>query len=1073
MLISDIHLRDYHRYNKFPHQRLLSFITLAKDIVEIGRSNNIDKLLIGGDIVDKNTLSPLELHILFKMFTILASQFRIYSIIGNHDAKSKTSIDREDTVITLLEEIPGISFHHQEILEFGGKKIAFENWMPEYDLSWIKEPVDVYMSHSTIDYDNTGLYGMDTSVFDGKFTLGVFGDIHVTSQLGNLLSIGNTKQESLSDKYQGGVMILDLDDLSFDRIPIDPTHKTYLHMKSTDDEDDDGWEDFDGDSMVYKIYKPAKSQSKSFDLKLPEITDIELKTSTVMKAQGLGALHESIKSDSNYSPVDFNFSLNYLTVKNFRSISKYTLDFRTNYIITGHTGSGKSTLITALFYALVGNKSLKKEVKYGETDCRLQVSLDYQGVTYVLTRGTSKGDFGLTVGTEVKKFNSKLEFEKEVFEYLPFLSYHESFFFNYWDTELLGSMKVNRRYDLLAKYYRLDALSSYNDLAEAKLKVQKKILKECTEKVQTLTTIKDSKKLSYENILSKIQLIPSLEELTANLNSFKKYTEIKTQITEKELSLSKLKQKLDSLEISIQDKTKLIEALQINLGGSTLSEIDIETKLSNHSTASNLKARIDKGESLISKLDSDITVQQSQLDIYSSNLDELNLESGDEIIPIPEELIKSVSDLKQSIQEKKDILTSRGIELDYEKKSLQEKVIVLEKEISDLESKNNTSCSECLRPISNEDKLKTLQSKLTDLKALQEVNITSLQEFTNSRDLSLEELKTSDGALLVERENEIVKLTANNTAVKANLEKKAHIKSLIEGFKSNISSIENTKTTYSNGLIPLKADYVELDVLEPVEVANLTSVRGQIQMITKEEVILCDLKAKLNSTKEEDSEEATTLETRLNELKLSLSYYSDLSSEDYGSLITNINLHNQVEDLKVSYLDSSKLVDEKNAKLVNLQNKFNDITNYCELTSRSGVILKSILDELTKTFSSPSFKFITAKVQANGKVITDMSVSYLVGKRWIPYSSLSSGQRTLCDLYYISKIVTGVGIVSFDETLRFLDDENLKTAVSLIDTIKYNNLLISTHSSNLSMEGTTNLKCELKAGNTTDIELVI
>ena len=77
MLISDVHLRDYHRFNKFPNQRLQSFVELAKDIVKIGKDNNVDTLLIGGDIVDKPTMSPAELHVLFTMFNLLAKQFRV------------------------------------------------------------------------------------------------------------------------------------------------------------------------------------------------------------------------------------------------------------------------------------------------------------------------------------------------------------------------------------------------------------------------------------------------------------------------------------------------------------------------------------------------------------------------------------------------------------------------------------------------------------------------------------------------------------------------------------------------------------------------------------------------------------------------------------------------------------------------------------------------------------------------------------------------------------------------------------------------------------------------------------
>lgn len=154
MLISDIHLRDYHRYNKFPSQRLQSFVSLAHDLVEEGKSQGIKHLIIGGDIVDKSTLTPKEIHTLFQMFTVLAEHFLIYSVVGNHDLKMKKGEpEREDSVVTLLEEIEGVKFLHQKVITLGGRTIAFESWMPEFTLEWLKEPTDLYISHVDIDYD--------------------------------------------------------------------------------------------------------------------------------------------------------------------------------------------------------------------------------------------------------------------------------------------------------------------------------------------------------------------------------------------------------------------------------------------------------------------------------------------------------------------------------------------------------------------------------------------------------------------------------------------------------------------------------------------------------------------------------------------------------------------------------------------------------------------------------------------------------------------------------------------------------------------------------------------------------
>lgn len=1072
MLISDIHLRDYHKYNKFPNQRLYSFIELGKDIVKIGKDNNIDTLLIGGDIVDKNTLSPLELHVLFTMFTTLAKQFRIYSIIGNHDAKSKKSIDKEDTVITLLEKIPGISFHHQEILDFGGKKIAFENWMPEYDLSWIKNPVDVYMSHATIDYNNTGFFGMDTSVFDGKFKLGVFGDIHVTSQLGNLVSIGNTKQESRSDRYQGGAMILDLDDLSYERIPIDPEHKKYLHLVETPDEDEEGWVDKEGEDMTYKVFKPEKVTTKTFELKLPKITDIEVKTNQVMKESNLLKLHKEIKNSSDYSPVDFNFSLNYLQIKNFRSIDYYNLDLSNNYIITGHTGSGKSTLITALFYALIGNKKLKNEIKYGETSCQLKVSLDYQGINYIITRGTSKGDFGLTVDNVIKKYNSKGEFEKEVYEYLPFLNYHESFFFNYWDTELLGNLKVDRRYDLLAKYYRLDGLSDYNDIAEAKLKVSRKKLKTSKEELLSLETLKNSREEDLKNLKESLTNKESKSDLDFKLESHKNYLKVEKSIEESNSKKEKIELEKKNLENSIEDKVRLITSLESNLS-SKLSLEDLKTCIENYTKGTELKERISKGESLLETIIKCIENLNSKKDIYKDQIKKNSSEKPTkEDLENKEKLSKLSEEFKNKISELNLSLNTEKVELNTEKRNISNNIDSLKKEIEDLENKENSICYSCGQTISNGEHIILLENKIKNLREKLNSVENSIKKFSNKEILVKKEIESLNSKR-VKNFSELNSIDHKILTYNNSEKELKELNTKIEILDKEIKIENSKKYKYKELIDNLIKELKSFNLISEKEYLTYSSEIKFLQNIDSEKNLLKLRKESLIKFNSDNKEFLESIDSQINNLKTKLSYYIKLDSEEYTSVIRNLSLYDNLKKLEKDYKISFDNFIKKE-DVVNLEERyFSQLETYCSLTSRSGIILKSILEELTKTFSSPNFKFTTAKVQANGKVITDMSVSYLVGKRWIPYSSLSSGQRTLCDLYYISKIITGVGIVSFDETLRFLDDENLKLSVDLIDSIKKSTLLISTHSSNLSMEGTMNLRCELKSGNTTDIELIV
>lgn len=1068
--MSDIHLRDYHRFNKFLGQRLQSFPEYAKDVVEIGKKHNIDTLLIGGDIVDKNTLTPKELHALFEMFNILTKQFRIYSIIGNHDAKSKKDIDKEDTVITLLEEMDNISFHHQEILTIGGRTIAFENWMPEYKLDWYKGKVDLYISHATIDYNQTGMYGMDTSVFEDRFTYGLFGDIHVTSQLDNYISIGNTKQESLSDRDQGGVMIFDLEDLTYERIPIDPEHKKYLHLVKTTEEDEEGWVDFEGESMVYKVYRPEKVKGEAVEFTIPEVSDITAKLDQIMVDLDLTKLHKDIKEATDYTPIDFNFKLNKLKVHNFRSIDDYVLDFSDDYMITGHNGSGKSTLITALFYALIGKKTLKQDIRFGEKEAHLEVFLTYQKKEYIIRRGTATGDYGLTVDGKALKYNTKLEFEKDVYEHLPFLHYHESFFFNYWDTELLGSMKLDRRFDLLAKFYRLDALADYNDLATAKLKVEKKKLKEVEASLSTNQILLTAKGVEVEALEEELQNKPKREECEKLIEDYTKLKDLKEEKDGLNKTLESLSSYSEKFEKEYNNVLYSYESQRKAIDTSRDKD-ELQKLISDYKELVSIKNSIEKGESLIKSSNELLVNYNRDLNYTKEQLDGLGtmeakkFDAGlaSEMIDLQDQVTKKTQDFMY----KKMGVTSALDENSAKLGALQ----------SELESEKNKpeeekKCSQCGSPISNEKTIELLQERINAAEIAYNQAVEDHNDFVRgeqSHNNEIQKLKDR----IDELNEEKTQIERHNLKVEQHENQIQRFKNDIETIETNIKNEETTNNSYRDLLDDYKSKLSKFDNITEEEFYQYKLNLDKLNDLDKLSVELKESKDRFEEAKKELEANSKTLTDNLSVIEKLIGTIGEITEDQrlQASLLlsTYSNWAKEVEKLDKlnSQVSQMSTEFEKQEKIVK------DLDAYCQVTSRSGEVLKSTLEDITKTFSSGDFRFTTNRAQASGKVVTDMSVEYLVGKRWVPYSALSSGQKTLCDLYYISKVVTGVGIVSFDETLRFLDEENLKVAADLIASIKKQNLLVSSHSSNLSLEGSVTLKCELDGSSTTKVETIV
>lgn len=1066
LIISDIHLRAYHRYNKFPEQRLLSFLELAKDVVDKGKEENIDILIITGDIIDKSTLTPKEIHVLFNMFTILASQFTVYSIVGNHDMKlKKGEFEREDSIVTLLEEIDNVHFLHQRIITLNGRTLAFENWVPEFDLSWIKDPVDLYFSHATIDYDNTGFYGMDTSVFKGKFKLGFFGDIHVRREQGNLISVGNTKQESFSDRYQGGGVMLDLDTLDWERFDIDPNHVKYLWLTTTEDLEDEGWVDFEGSDMTYKAFRPKKSASKSLEFELPESTDIESQLNEVMRELNLTKLHKEIKSSTNYQPIDFNFKLESLTINNFRSIKNYHLDFSHDYVVTGPNGSGKSSLLTALFYALIGKKTLKQDVTFGEKVGSFDLKLTYQKQKFEIFRGTDSGGYGLTIDSVVQKYNNKAEFEKDVFDYLPFLDYHESFFFNYWDTELLGKLKVDKRYDLISKYFRLDALSDYNDVGTEKLKVLKKEIKDLRESDLKLEVQTESKLNQLNDLESELKGVPKKEDLIKSQTDYKSGKELSNSLKENKKSLGDLLNLVsESKELSSRSEFNFNE-IDSSLKNSPSKEL-VESDLVKFQEKSELNSRFSKGTEMVSDLQSKLNLDESKL-VYLNEKYTL-IDPGSERI-LPSDLLDNMTNLKSELS---SFLESSNSNIWKLNSKIETCISTLKRLTSELSSVEKiTVCGGCGKPMSNEESIKFLNSEIAKYNSELDLLKSELSELNNSRvnwegkeklilESNLEDLlklKTSIESHNIEVKEKQVELNTISTSI-ANLKKDIstkkedldRYKSILDKLKSDINNLPDITEEENSSNHVLKSNWDRYESLKSIYEKDLTEYeRVKNSLLDK----------------------SGPLEESISSLESQLESLPKVTEEENLNAALLLAIYNNRDLVKDSYKKELKSLKDLRKIIGAKESEFNDLDSYCQVTSRSGEVLKKTLETLTKTFSNETFRFSTNKAQASGKVVTDMSVEYLVGKNWVKYSALSSGQKTLCDLYFISKIVTGVGVVSFDETLRFLDDENMKLASDIISGVKKQNLLISSHSPNLYIDGVAVLNCKANMLSHTEITM--
>jgi predicted MPP superfamily phosphohydrolase/ABC-type molybdenum transport system ATPase subunit/photorepair protein PhrA len=472
LIISDIHIGNYPNYETYKYERLEFYLTYAKRIIEIAQENNCKVLFIAGDFMDAPVNSPEVLRIAKQVINIWESYFdKIYYILGQHDLKSKNYDDPNVDKYSITNVLAGSKMRYSDhsIIREGGRDIAMMNFTPEHDLSWIPNKVDLFISHWTI---NTNGFGEDNHSSD-KFTLGIAGDIHYPCSDRNLHSVGISVPRYLGDSQSGTSVVVDLDTLEWKRVENDLENKLFTRYIKTSNWEEEGPSEEKLDNgispKIYKIYRPAEETLitqrtlKEFsDDRVKDINEIIQKS---VAENNLEKIHEKVLAQNPLSQsIDLNFKLLTLTINNVRSIDEYVWDLTDKkgvYQIVGENGSGKSSLMWSLNYALRGGLDIRDQIREGETQASVYLKLEYQGKVYGIYRGTD--GVWLDIDGEYQSFGGKRDTENAIYEQLPFINYLDSFFFDDEAVSIMGSYSSDRRIELLSTYYRIDVLQNYYD----------------------------------------------------------------------------------------------------------------------------------------------------------------------------------------------------------------------------------------------------------------------------------------------------------------------------------------------------------------------------------------------------------------------------------------------------------------------------------------------------------------------------------------------------------------------------------------------------------------------------------
>ena len=775
LVISDVHINDYPNYEFYRYQRLNWYIDYANRIVEIAKSRNVNTLFIAGDFYDKPVNDPTILNVARKVIDTFDSYFdKVYYILGQHDLKTKcywTPDLRPFSIMNATAPSKWIYGDHK-VFQVGGRSVAMMNFNPEPELDWIPEKVDLFIGHVTI---NTNGFGSDIDY--SKFTLGIAGDIHYPCSCNNLHSVGGQVQRYLGDAENGTCVVVDMKDLSWSRIEIDPNNELFTRYRKIDKYEDEGPSDElirENCPKYYYIYRTNEAISEGDTL---NIVDDKVKTideiiTKNIEANGLEEVHKDVLNhfvDVNH--IDLNFKLNKITIINVRSIDEMVINF-TDYKglleISALNGGGKSTIIWSINYALRGGLDIRDEVREGTDSASVYLELTYQGKQYGIYRGTD--GVSLDIDGEYQNLGSKRDTEAGIYELLPFINYLDSFFFMDDSVSIMGSYAAERRIELLSTYYRLDVISTYASLGKGlldelykegnqkwtELEQEKKIIEdlslkfnEAKEKSKGIGTKEFiENKISelnqeYKDSVVYFDKLDSIDSIKRSLSVVKKNEK------DYEFKIFNLKNEIDSLVIpdiapEQVDEDKLEEVK--NKGISIYKELEkLDIKLENN------KEILNKFSSLTcpecgSNIDI-VDLQPRSKEEIKSNIYELELEikSKNEDYESLSEEYSELQKSQKSWKKYQDNLAKRS-NLESKLESLKESLEETKNKINDLESQLDEFDSKTYREpdlIMKEINKQNYSLKLLEDLSIIESQLSSAKENSriNSLTIEIEELE--------------------------------------------------------------------------------------------------------------------------------------------------------------------------------------------------------------------------------------------------------------------------------------------------------------------------------------------
>ena len=576
---SDIHIHYYTTYSQFDTcglpNRLLLFLDLANDILKIARENNVDVIVLAGDIAHTPIIRSEVANVIKQFLDILSSDINIKLIItsGNHDiiVKNDTLNEMHSILTPLIPNRKNIYYCLNETeLEIDNIKFHVAPWSNPTFNNFKK--ADVFIGHAIVNGcllpNGREIKGgfLKQDLFD-NYKLSIIGDIHKRQLHFNddssscILQPGTPLQNTYSDHPDCGIWICDLKSnpefISNYKFEHSDSYYSFIYSDNTKEE-------YSRKNTFVKLVSTKKSNEVEFTEKVitTNLTDVFNVLSKENDLEEIQELFNEIYKESHINSTiqtPNQITLKRLKVKNFSSIRDLDFEFQDweSLLISGSNGCGKSSFVNSIFFCLTGETTKKQTIDdivfYGESECFVSLTFVLNKKEIILTRSRNNksSDLCLIYDEVEHRQNTISETQKLIYSLLG-VTKEELLMFNYFDSvdyKSFAKLQDSQKYSVISKLASTDILDNMRSNLKEKI----------TSVTQKLSSYKFYLSQSKNDLEKKKQLLLDIEDgLDINLD---RKEEIDSRIAQIDILLLKHSEENSKIQKLIIEQSNYKKAI--------------------------------------------------------------------------------------------------------------------------------------------------------------------------------------------------------------------------------------------------------------------------------------------------------------------------------------------------------------------------------------------------------------------------------------------------------------------------------------------------------------------------------